>query len=184
MSALARYINGNGFLDAASRRIRSAMSGETVQFVGNVAAEVDAERLKKSQEAVDYFLSMLSHYSGLIPDRIILLVDGERPQLYEQQKLKEVERSYYSQMRNYFIARAQASAYRVVDLQPRFIVRHQREGVRFEWAIDSHWNGYGHQRAARAVLDTGLLQRSLGLPSLTAPNTAPLDRSVSRATER
>jgi hypothetical protein len=47
-------------------------------------------------------------------------------------------------------------------MQPRFIVRHARDGARFEWPIDGHWNKHGHEEAAKAVVETGLLERVFG----------------------
>jgi hypothetical protein len=161
-SALVRYVHGNGFIDAARRRLRAAVSGEETRFVGNVAAEVDAARLKKSQDAIDYFLTTLPRYSGVPPDRIVLLVDGERPQLYDAQQLKAAQTSYFSQMRSYLVTHARPLGYNVVDLQPRFVARHARDGMRFEWPIDAHWNAAGHDEAAKAVIDTGILARVFG----------------------
>lgn len=161
-SALVRYVHGNGFVDAARRHIQSALSGEAPQFVGNVAAQVDVPRLQKSQEALDYFLETLPRYSGVPSERIVLIVDGERPQLYDAQQLKAVQTSYFSQMRSYLIAHAMARGYNVVDMQPRFMARHARDGTRFEWPIDAHWNASGHEEAAKAVAETGVLERVFG----------------------
>ena len=161
-SALVRYVHGNGFVDVAWRHIRTALSGEAPRFVGNVAAEVDLPRLKKSQEAVDHFLQTLPRYSGVPSERIVLVVDGERPQLYDAQQLREVQTSYFAQMRSYLIAHAEPLGYKVVDMQPRFVARHARDGTRFEWPIDAHWNGSGHEEAAKAVAETGVLERVSG----------------------
>lgn len=163
-SALARYVHGNGFVVSARRHIESFFGRQSPDFVGNTAAAADSVRLQKSQQAADQFLAMLPDYSGLTPDRIVLLVDGIRPDLYDAYKLKEAERSYFARMRTYFIAQAHKQGYKVADLQPRFIARYQRDGVRFEWDIDSHWNSSAHEVAADAVLDSGIPQRLFGLP--------------------
>jgi hypothetical protein len=159
-SALIRYVHGNGFIDAV--RLRLSTSRDGTAFVGNVATDASAQRLRASREAVDYFLAALPGESGVAPARVVLLVDGERPQLYDAHQLETVQGSYFSQMRRYLIERALASGYRIADMQTRFIARHQREGVRFEWPIDAHWNAAGHGEAAQAVADSGLLREVFG----------------------
>ena len=160
-SALARYVHGNDLLTGARRRIESVLGAAPEQFAGNVAVAADEERIEKSKKAVDWFLAVLPRYAGIEPGKIVLLVDGIRPELYDQRRLKAVEASYVSIMRQYLMSQGRRHSYEVVDLQPRFIERHRRDAVRFEWEIDSHWNGTGHEEAAAAVLDTGILQRLL-----------------------
>jgi hypothetical protein len=161
LSALARYVHGNNVLSGLQRRIASLFGSETEHFVGNVASDADDERVEKSRRAVDHFLKVLPQYAGIAPEMIVLLVDGVRPELYDERQLKAVESSYAAIMREYLMAQARKYPYRVVDLQPRFIERHKRDGARFEWPIDSHWNATGHEEAAAAVADTGVLQRLL-----------------------
>jgi hypothetical protein len=161
-SALIRYVHGNGFVDAAAGRLR-ALFGEAPQFVGNVTMHAEPERIEKSRAAIDYFLSQLPQYSGIPAPRIVLIVDGERPHLYDAAQLRNAQSSYFSTMRRYLIERATASGYRVADLQPLFIERHARDGTRFEWPIDAHWNASGHEEAARAVVDSGLLRDVFGV---------------------
>ncbi|MDB5903785.1 MAG: hypothetical protein JWM26_2663 [Betaproteobacteria bacterium] len=173
MSALARYVHGNDLVNGVRRRIESVFGGRTEQFVGNVASDADDARVEKSKRAVDHFLKVLPQYAGVAPDMIVLLVDGVRPELYDERQLKAAESSYASIMREYLIAQARRYPYRTVDLQPRFIERHQRDGARFEWPIDSHWNATGHEEAAAAVTDTGILQRLLA--SAGGAKRAPAD---------
>jgi len=161
-SALARHIHGNGLLTAATRRLYALFRGEQAVYVGNVEAQADASRLKESQDAVEYFLEALPSYSGLRPDRIVFVVDGMRPHLYDAQKLEQAQGSYFGRMREYFMKAAAARGYAVADLQPRFLERHAREGIRFEWDIDAHWNAYGHEEAAAAVIATAVGQKVLG----------------------
>ena len=154
-SALARYVHGNGFVGAAARRIAS-LAGGGEEYVANTVAQADAGKLEASRDAVDYFLAELPASSGVSPDRIVLVVDGLRPQLYDAQALERVKSSYFMQMRSYLMDEARRKGYRVADLEPRFIQRHARDGVRFEWVVDSHWNAYGHEEAAAAILESGV----------------------------
>jgi hypothetical protein len=171
-SALARHIHGNGRITAAKRRVDGLFGGSAPAYVGNVSAEVDASRLKKSQAAVDYFLDALPRRSGIAPDRIVFVVDGMRPHLYDPRTLEEAEASYFGLMREHFMKAADARGYLVADLQPRFLARHARDGIRFEWDIDSHWNAYGHEEAAAAVVATGIAQKLFTSTPAQAPGVS------------
>lgn len=157
-SALEQYLNGN--IPAAVQRVRLWFAGG--EFVGNVSAEPDETRLAKSRKAVDHFLDVLPRHAGLAPERIAFVVDGTRTFLYDAKALESVSGTYFVLMRRYFMERAREHGYAVLDMEPRFIARHARDGVRFEWEIDHHWNAYGYEEAAAAVLESGLPQKVFG----------------------
>jgi hypothetical protein len=60
-------------------------------------------------------------------------------------------------MRQYFLEQAKRNGYEAIDMQPRFISRHRRDGSRFEFALDAHWNGLGHEEAAVAIASSTVL---------------------------
>ena len=167
-SALAQYVYNS--IPLVITRLRALTAGEKTAFVGNVAAEADAERIEKSRQAIGYFLEALPASSGLPPENIILLIDGMRTELYDPAQLEKAEASYFAEMRRHLLAGARDRRYHVVDLQPRFVARHIRDGARFEFAIDHHWNSTGHEEAAFAILDTGVPQRLFGLLSREGAN--------------
>lgn len=61
-------------------------------------------------------------------------------------------------VRRYFLAEAARLGYEAIDMQPLFVARHQRDGARFEFRIEGHWNGVGHQEAAEAIVSSRLFQ--------------------------
>lgn len=132
------------------------------QYVSNVLAETPPERMALSREVVDAFFRDLPYYAGVAPDRILLMLDGIRPQLYDDAALAGVADSYFAQMRAYFMGRAAALGYEVMDLQPRFVARYRAEGRRFEDPVDAHWNALGHEEAAAAVEASGLFRTLFG----------------------
>ena len=151
-SALARYLNYNLQLSGLRRRLFG--KGD---YVGNVAATQESLRIQRSKEVIEYFLNVLPEYAGLAPSKIAFLVDGMRPDLYEEKALEAAQSSYFALMRTYFLQSAKAKGYVVVDMQPRFLERYHKEGKRFEWPFDGHWNSIGHEEAAKAVLSSGFL---------------------------
>jgi len=50
----------------------------------------------------------------------------------------------------------------VLDMQPVFIARHARDGARFEFPTDKHWNALGHELVAEQVRRTNVFQRLFG----------------------
>jgi hypothetical protein len=158
-SALARYLVLNARLPEswASLKVwldQSGAGSQPARFVANSPAQSTPERLVISKLAVDKFLRELPRYSGLGPDRIVIVVDAARPQLYAPDGLGAVESSYFQVMRRYLIEQAAAPGYEVIDMEPRFVTHYARNGRRFEFEADGHWNGLGHELTAKAIQES------------------------------
>lgn len=157
-SALIRYIHFNLGASGVINRIRWRLAGVDLPrgFVGNVAAEVEPERLALSEAVIDRFLQLLPEMTGLPPARVLFLIDGRRPNLYDPATLAATDDTYFARMRRSFAAKAEARGFGVIDLEPRFIAEHQGTGRRFEFDVDAHWSGEGHRVAAEAVQGSAL----------------------------
>jgi hypothetical protein len=156
-SALVRYLWGT----VGIRQIPSLMPQRFehgVQYVGNTAAYASEYRLADSRRVVDRFLLELPQRVPLEKARILFVLDAMRPEIYSDSDLSRAKGSYFDLMRQYFLERVQANGYEVIDMQPRFISRHRRDGSRFEFTLDAHWNGLGHQEAADAIAESGVLE--------------------------
>ncbi len=122
-------------------------------WVGNTIYDADSTRVADSRAAVDAFLEQLPIRSGLAPARILFVVDGMRPHLYDEDGLRLARESSVDGMRRYFVGRAAEEGYEVVDMQPLFIDHFQRFGRRFEsFPIDAHWNSLGHELFFEAMI--------------------------------
>ncbi|MEZ4752184.1 MAG: hypothetical protein R3B54_16580 [Bdellovibrionota bacterium] len=160
-SALLRYLYINVHAPQALSRLRASWSEVPAAkaapvFVGNTSANVDPERLRLSESAVDKFFELLPEKSGLAPTQILFVVDGIRPELYSLDSYRSSHESYFGRMRSYFMRMAQQRGYELVDLHSYFAGKHKRTGAKFEFERDAHWNAKGHQTAAEAVLQTTL----------------------------
>jgi hypothetical protein len=144
-SAMARYLWATVGINHVVGRPKGA------EYVGNTAAHASEERLADSRRAVDIFFAELPKRLGLAKDRYLFLVDAMRPQIYAESELARASGSYFDLMRQYFLEQAKRYGYEAIDMQPRFISRHRLDGSRFEFTIDAHWNGAGHQEAADAI---------------------------------
>lgn len=154
-SAVVRYLWSTvGVGDLT--RLPQWFTRSEVLYVGNTSRDASLERVRDSRLVVDSFFSELSRRVELEPARIQFVVDGMRPQLYSPEDLLKAQGSYFDLIRQYFIETAILKGYEVIDLQSRFIARHDKDGARFEFPTDGHWNGLGHQVAADAVSASNL----------------------------
>lgn len=120
------------------------------EYLGNVPRAVGGKRLEDSHQAVDAFLRDLAKSVSLPKNRVLFLVDGVR---YPD---RQDQASYFVKMRTYFLKRARRLGYSTVDLDPLFFAEHRRNGTRFEYPRDGHWNPSGHELAAEAVVRSEL----------------------------
>lgn len=151
---LARYFSYN--LQAAPRL--SMLLAERQEYIGNVSAQVTDERLLDSQTAVELFFRDLPAYTGVDPSKILFVIDGVRPAIYDDETLQSAERSYWATMRQFFIQKAKEHGSPVIDLQPAFINHYKQNQKRFEFVNDAHWNQHGHLVAASEIERSELFQ--------------------------
>jgi hypothetical protein len=165
-SSLVRYLALNMELNWQS--IENIFVSDTdeamVEFVGNTRADFDEERITDSRRAVDKFFEELPVQTGLGNDKILFVLDGMRPQIYDPKTRRKANGSYFDLMRKYFMEVAVNKGYEVIDMQPVFIKKHESEGIRFEFPTDGHWNEIGHNLVAgkikgSAVYNTFLLTK-------------------------
>lgn len=151
-SAVGRYLLLNLKLRTQlSSLLRGKVELGETWYVGNTPGEYTSERLEDSQRALDSFLDLLPEKSGLAPERVLLVIDGMRPELYDPPQLERAATSFFGVMRARLIEQARARGHEVIDLQPAFMERFARDRERFEFPTDYHWNGTGHAAVADAV---------------------------------
>jgi len=152
-SALIRYLAFNMKLNWKS--IENMFDNNTdnsdVKFIGNTRADFDEQRISDSKRVVDSFFDELPLQTGLGNDKILFVIDGMRPHLYNTTTLIKANGSYFDYMRKYFIKIAMNKGYEIIDMQPIFIKKHSLEGIRFEFPTDGHWNESGHSLAAEKI---------------------------------
>ncbi len=160
-SALGMYLITNLNIENTIARLignEASRAEKGPAFVGNTAATADPTRVADSQRAVDEFLKILPQMSGLDSTKIVLAVDGIRPNLYDS-SLESAQGSYFDVMRRYFMAGAKAKGFEVIDMQSEFIDHYRKHGQMFEFPNDDHWNAVGHEVFADAVERSAVYSR-------------------------
>lgn len=141
-SALVRYVYLNLGVAGWGAKPEGAVAG-------NTAAAADEARLSDSRAAVDAFFALLPDYAQIPPAAILFVVDADRAAIYDRARAQP--ESYFAVMRTYFMAAARAQGYGVVDMADGFAAEYAKDGKRFEFPSDGHWNGDGHGAVYRAV---------------------------------
>jgi len=160
-SALARYLLLNIKAHTLPSRLKARFSRRdpTLEFVGNTRSDARPERVARSKRGIDEFLRQLPQRSGLDPSRILLVVDGMRPHLYDTDLLESSTGSYFAQMRRHMLERAVDAGYEIVDLQPVFMDHFAEHGDRFEYERDVHWNDLGNEMFFEVMNRSAVVER-------------------------
>ena len=159
-SALAMYLTAN--LKLKELRLPWGSRGQAAVkgTAGDTRLNEDpraAARITDSKRAVDEFFSQLPTRSGLSTSRIALVVDGLRPEVYEDSQPNSSQGRPFDVMRRYLMDAADSKGYVVIDMQPIFMNHYKTNGNRFEFPNDFHWNSLGHELFADALAHSPLI---------------------------
>jgi hypothetical protein len=156
-SSLALYLARNANLRSVVTwflpNTAKAADSKTGRYVGMTEAAATPERVDEGYRVIDWFLDALPQQACLAPKDIVLTVDASRPQLYDPGALAATHASYFETMRRDLIAKARARGFLVLDLEPVFLAAYAKDGARFEFSTDGHWNAHGHEVVAAALRD-------------------------------
>lgn len=100
--------------------------------------------------AADLFLPVVAEAAGVPKNRIVFVVEGVRPDLYKEP---------WAESRAYFMEKARAEGFEIVDLQPAYDT-----GEKLDFERDAHWNPRGHAIVEEALAGTGLYRRLFPAP--------------------
>ena len=121
-------------------------------YVGNTEAAADPTRIAEGEQVIEWFVDTLPKEACLPPHSIVLVIDAMRPEIYGGEAALSIARtSYFSRMRSSLMAAARSRGYVVVDMEPYFRVAFAKDGRRFEFPQDNHWNAHGHEIVFAAV---------------------------------
>jgi hypothetical protein len=154
-SALAMYLVLNVKIEQAIKFDLKELGAPTQRWAANIQRDGTQEEYADYQWAARTFLDRLPAATGVTPDRIIIVIDGLREAIYNPSEGADLTDSVWGRMRRYMEAEAGKRGFVVIDMQPVFEAAYRRDGRRFEFPTDTHWNGHAHgllAEAARAAI--------------------------------
>ena len=134
------------------------------------STDEEMERVAMARQATDAFLRMMPERSGLETDRVVFVVDAARPMAYAKGWAHALDGTYHDLARRYFIERARAGGYEVIDMQPVFVDHYRSHQQPFNWTRDKHWNSLGHGLCADQMAQSTVLRRMLTATGARATN--------------
>ena len=84
----------------------------------------------------------------LVDTDATIVLDADRADIYNDTYTE----SYFSEMRSYTMQEASSNGITVVDMDPIFRDDYARNGEKFEFPTDGHWNEHAHQLVSKALI--------------------------------
>ena len=155
-SALATYLMINVKIEQVFKLDMASIFSENKRWAANIQREGTPEEYSDYEWVVRTFLDRLPAATGLAPGKIVIVTDGLREAIYSPREKRELAESVWGRMRKYTADQARARGFVVIDMQPLFEHAYRRDGQRFEFPTDSHWNGRAHGILANAIIESEL----------------------------
>jgi len=156
-SALIRYL----YLTAGvrpsvliSKIINAFGVNEAIEYRNNTSTEVSDTRVKLSYDAIDIFFETLINTYQIDPKNVLIISDADRPNIYKKDYKLQKEESYFSKMKARLSIKSNEYNFEYVDLNDYFIDDYNKNGNKFEFDIDNHWNEYGHLLASEVIYNS------------------------------
>jgi len=147
-SALARYLVINQRLPQKLHFVRSLFYGDVRNFEANVDV-AGLDPLADSRDLERLLRDILGRYRAAAAGaELYIVLDANRGDLYHEGERRP------SKIRPMFAAIARLAREQgigVLDLTQPFREAYQRDGARFEFQHDGHWNAHAHAVVAEAV---------------------------------
>jgi hypothetical protein len=150
-SAIMRYLR----ITLQSRLlVRHEQEGRAT-FIANVPVEDLSRHRDLVASATAWIVERIAREN---PTReIVFLMDAPRADLYAG----SLESSSVGWLTEVLAGACAAQGVRFVDMTRPFARAHARDGTRFEWPVDLHWNAAGHREAglalARVLVERGVV---------------------------
>lgn len=153
-SALAMYLVLNAKIERVFKADLQNLGAVNQRWASNIQYAGTAEEYSDYEWATRTFLDRLPVATGVAPDRILIAIDGMREAIYNPSEAAALEQSVWGRMRRYMATEARERGFVVIDMQPLFEMAYRRDGRRFEFPTDTHWNSHAHDILAEAAKTT------------------------------
>ena len=125
--------------------LRLGREDERIRYVSNFDANVSDLFWNEAKLITDIYLKNMNSFTGKENSRILFVIDGIRPNLYDSKDSIDITNSFWYKIRKYFISQATEKGFEVIDMQEKFKSDYSINKKRFEFKSDTHWNDIGHK---------------------------------------
>tara|TARA_Y100000589_G_scaffold15144_1_gene12348 strand:- start:1970 stop:3181 length:1212 start_codon:yes stop_codon:yes gene_type:complete len=127
---------------------------ESFTYKANIIDEnisTNPRRYKKGYQASEFFIKEIKKLRSNSSERkkTILVFDSQRSHIYGEDKKGD----YYEAQKKYLIKIAKKDEFTIIDMEKFFKDDFLVNNRKFNSTIDFHWNEYGHQVVAAAILN-------------------------------
>lgn len=151
-SRLMAYLTQNVQL---GDRIKDLMRGGKELVRGH---PYDIKRLAESKMAIEFFMEQLPRTVSLDPSKMLFVVDAVKEFIYEEHVDLDSRPGFELSLNTFFIVRASRLHYPLISLQDVFAAHYSRNGQRFDYPTDGHWNPMAHEIVFDSILKSGFLR--------------------------
>jgi len=125
------------------------------------SGNIGEERIQTGSAAINHFIRLLPEATGLVPGRILLVLDAERQRIYASES-NVLSQSYYECMMPELIGKAALAQISTLDMTRPFTLHYGQHKKRFEYPTDGHWNEIGHRVVAESIMNTDFWSTVIG----------------------
>ncbi len=134
--------------------LKLGRNDERITYVSNFRSDFNKKFWSDATWATKVYLDNVKNFTNVSEKNILFVIDGIRPELYNNKNNKEIEKSFWYLIRKFFIQEAKKRKFEVIDMQEKFISHYKNNREKFEFLTDSHWNQTGHKVVADSVQET------------------------------
>ena len=145
-SSLFRYLLFNCHLDERIAQWKSGFNHKKVKYNANINVDKVKQETGEIEIAIDYIIKTIKKENE--PKKIIFMIDAPRMDIY-QNKLKESNVHWMNVLLKKICQKYDVG---FIDLTESFNDDYLHHHKPFNSDCDYHWNEYGHEMAAEALL--------------------------------
>ena len=123
----------------------------------NIQANIDAHEVGLEQENIDrvtrYLFQQVKRAADSIGAKVLIVMDGDRARIYRGESSFDSAKGEDVLSLNALSEKlSREMHFSFIDLHPIFVADYRAHQKRFNSYVDGHWNEYGHEVVARALI--------------------------------
>ncbi len=148
--AYRQKINFGALKGVILNQKREKKKGEDL-YQANVRLSDIIKNRSKNDLLVNYVFKNIKQYVDNTGADVIIVMDGDRQSIYQGKDTKKLYESGALNLNLLAKLSARKNELHFIDLHPIFASAYHKNGKKFEFQCDNHWNYYGHKTVANAI---------------------------------